>query len=153
LGALRPMSRRLRRHAKVLSAENIEYSTGVQEVALMAEESQVFGASPAYREAFYRQVDAVREPLLKTRFLTGATPSLYQSAAQLLLVLALIAVSFIETSQLATLGAVVLLLVRAQSYGQRVQQALTSVDEKVPFMNHLADAIDKYAANAQADGG
>src|SRR5690606_25851209 len=24
---------------------------------------------------------------------------------------------------------------------------------KVPFMNHLADAIDKYAANAQADGG
>src|SRR5690606_24753486 len=70
-----------------------------------------------------------------------------------LLVLALIAVSFIETSQLATLGAVVLLLVRAQSYGQRVQHALTSVDEKVPFMNHLADAIDTYAANKQSDGG
>lgn len=152
LGALRPLSRRLRRSAELLSAEYMDYSTGVQEVALMAEESQVFGASPAYRSAFYERVDAVRQPLLRTRFLTGVAPSLYQSAAQLLLVLALMAVSFIETSQLATLGAVVLLLVRAQSYGQRVQQALTSVDEKVPFMNHLADALDSYASNGQTDG-
>lgn len=152
LAALRPLSRRLRGHAKALSGENLEYAKGVQEIALMAEETQVFGASAAYRAEFYRQIDAVREPLLRTRFLTGATPSLYQSAAQLMLVLALVAVSFMEVTQLATLGAVVLLLVRAQSYGQRLQHALTAIDEKVPFMNHLADAIDTYAANRQQDG-
>lgn len=152
LMALRPLSRRLRRHAKALSAENIEYTKGVQEIALMAEETQVFGASADYRDAFYRQVDAVREPLLRTRYLTGATPSLYQSAAQIMLVLALFAVSSMDADQLATLGAVVLLLVRAQSYGQRLQAALTSIDEKVPFMNHLADAIDTYTQNRQHDG-
>ena len=152
LGALRPLSRRLRRHAKALSSENIEYAKSVQEVALMAEETQVFGASPAYRETFYRQIEGVRAPLLRTRYLGGAIPSLYQSIAQLMLVLALVAVSFMGVGRIATLGAVVLMLIRAQSYGQRVQQAVTSVDEKVPFMNHLADAIDTYTSNAQDSG-
>ena len=153
LAALRPLSARLRRSARALSQENIEYAQTVQEIALMAEETQVFGASAEYRRDFYDDVEKVRAPLLRTRYLAGAVPSLYQSAALLLLVLALAALSLIEVGDMATLGAVVLLLVRAQSYGQRVQASLTAIDEKVPFMVHLAEAIERYEANAQRDGG
>lgn len=153
LAAVRPLSRRLRRSAQALSGENIEYAQTVQEIALMAEETQVFGASPEYRETFYADVEKVRAPLLRTRYLAGAVPSIYQSAALLLLVLALAAVSRFDVGDMATLGAVVLLLVRAQSYGQRVQASLTAIDEKVPFMVHLADAIERYEAAAQRDGG
>ena len=150
--SLRPLSARLRRSAKALSTENIEYSKGVQEVVLMAEETEVFGASPTYRTSFYKLISHVRAPLLRTRFLSGAVPALYQSLALLVVVLALIAVSFVDASKIAALGAVVLLLLRSLTYGQQVQTALTGLDERIPFMDRLAQAMDHYDANPQQDG-
>ncbi|WP_226925446.1 ABC transporter ATP-binding protein [Georgenia thermotolerans] len=150
--ALRPLARRLREYARDFSAENIEYSQGVDEAVLIAEEVQVFGASPTYREAFYGLIDKVRLPALRTRFLAELVPGLFQSVALLLLVLALIAVSLVEASQFTTLGAVVLILVRALTYGQQVQSVATSMDEKIPFMQRLADAIERYVSHPQQDG-
>lgn len=149
---LRPLARRLRDQARKLSTENIEYSKGVQEVVLMAEETQVFGASPTYRDTFYRLVDRVRAPLLRSRFLAEAVPALFQSVALLLLVLALIVISLMDVGNLASLGAVVLILIRALSFGQQVQSVATSMDEKIPFMERLADALSQYSDHPQQDG-
>jgi ABC-type multidrug transport system fused ATPase/permease subunit len=151
--ALLPLARRLRSHAKALSTETVEFSNGVQEVVLIAEETQVFGATPAFRSSFYSLLNGVRAPMLRTRFLAGAVPALYQSMALLFLVLGLAAVSLIGTAQLATLGAVVLILIRALTWAQQVQSALTTLDERIPFMNRLADCIETYDANPQQDGG
>jgi ABC-type multidrug transport system fused ATPase/permease subunit len=150
--ALRPMSRVLQRTSKTLSSENIEYAKSTQEVAALAEETQVFGASETYRDRFYAQLRAVQRPFERVRFLSAAVPSLYQSVALLVLVLALAVVALLGTGNVATLGAVVLILVRAVTYGQRVQTAITSFDEKVPFMQHLADAIERYEAHPQRRG-
>ena len=149
---LRPAARRLRASATALSAENLEYSQGVQEVVLVAEESQVFGVSEDYRTSFYRSVDAVRRPLLRTRFLSTATPALFQSVALLLLVLALLVVSIAGSGSVASLGAIVLILVRALSFAQQLQQALANVNMLSPFMTRLAAAIANYDAHAREDG-
>ncbi|MGC5616764.1 ABC transporter ATP-binding protein [Georgenia sp. Z1491] len=150
--ALRPLARRLRRHAKALSGENIEYSKGVQEIVLVAEETEVFGASDTYRSGVYETIDNVRRPLLRTRFLSAAVPAVFQSAALLLLILALFAVSLTGVGQIATLGAVVLILFRTLTYAQQVQTAVTSLDERIPFMERLARALHRYEANPQQDG-
>lgn len=150
---LRPLAARLRRHAEALSLESMEFARGVQEIGLMAEEVQVFGASATYRRSFSQLVEKVRRPFLRTKFLSRAVPSLYQSMALLFLVLSLLAVAVIGLSDLATLGAVVLILVRSLTYGQQVQTAVTNVDAAVPFMNRFADAVDDLRANAQRDGG
>lgn len=150
--ALRPLAKVLRRSSKELSGENIEYSKTTQEVAVLAEETEVFGATDAYRQRFYSQLLAVQAPFQKVRFLAGAVPALYQSVALLVLVLALGVVAIMGAGDIATLGAVVLILVRAVAYGQRVQSAVTSIDEKIPFMNHLADAIELYESNRQVSG-
>lgn len=149
---LRPISRVLRRTSKVLSAENIEYAKSTQEVAALAEETQVFGATTAYREQFYAQLRAVQSPFERVRYLSNAVPSLYQSVALLVLILALAVVAVLGAGNIATLGAVVLILVRAVTYGQRVQTTISSFDEKVPFMEHLADAIERYEATPQTAG-
>jgi ATP-binding cassette, subfamily B, bacterial len=149
---LRPVARRLRRHAAALSTENIEYSKGVQEVVLMAEETEVFGASPTYLDSFHRQIDGIRQPMLRTRFLAQGVPALYQSVALLLLVLALGVIATVGMDEIAGLAAVVLILLRALTYGQQVQTALTGLDERVPFMHHLADAVERYNANPRQDG-
>lgn len=150
--ALRPMARNLRKSSTKLSNEALEYSKTTQDVASVAEEIQVFGASPAYRGAFYDQLRAVQKPFQHTRFMSQAVPALYQSTALLILVIALLVVSLSGAQSVTTLGAVVLMLVRAVTYGQRVQTSLTTIDEKVPFMLHLADAIERYEGNAEEPG-
>lgn len=151
-GALRPFSRRLRRYSRTLSAQNVEHSQSVQEVVAMAEETQVFGASDSYRQSFYSAVEQVRAPLVRTRFLSRAVPALYQSLALLLILAALLTVSFTEPTGIAALGAVVLILIRSLTYGQQMQSAITNMDELIPFMHRLADAIDRYTGSPQPDG-
>lgn len=150
--ALRPLSRTLRRNAKRLSAEAMEFTESVQELVLVAEETEVFGATPAYVDKFRDRVDAVRRPHARTRFLSGALPALYQSVALFMLVIALIAVSLAGTGQLAALAAVILMLIRALTYAQQIQTAVTAIDERVPFMNQVVDTLHRYKNNPQQNG-
>ncbi|WEV76947.1 ABC transporter ATP-binding protein [Janibacter cremeus] len=150
--ALRPLSRRLRKHAKRLSREVMSFTNTVQEVVQVAEETEVFGSTPRFRDAFRDQVEAVRRPYIRTRFMAVGLPGLYQSVALLLLVVALIAVGLVGTAELAALAAVILLLIRALTYAQQIQSAITTIDERVPFMNQIADALERYRRRPQQDG-
>lgn len=150
--ALRPLSRTLRRHAKELSAEAMQFTEKVQEVVFVAEEIEVFGATSSYTRGFRERIDAVRRPYARTRFLAIAVPAMYQSIALLMLVLALIAVSISGISQLAELTAVILMLIRALTYGQQIQTTLTAIEERLPFMNQIVDALRRYRESPQQDG-
>ena len=149
---MRPLAKRLRRSATALSEENIEYSKGMQEVVLLAEETQVFGATESYRDRFYSLIDEVRIPLLRTRFMAKAVPALYQSVALVMLMVALIVVSFAGAGQIAALGAVVLILVRSLTYGQQIQASISAMDELLPFLHRVGDAITHYGSHPQQDG-
>ncbi len=150
--ALRPLARRLRGNAKRLSREAMGFTESVQEIVLLAEEIEVFGATDSYVQGFHRQVDAVRRPHARTRFLSAALPALYQNIALVMLVLSLLAVSISGTGDLAALAAVILLLVRALSYAQQIQTAVTSIDERVPFMDQITEALERYRDHVQRDG-
>jgi ABC-type multidrug transport system fused ATPase/permease subunit len=149
---LAPLSRRLRRHGAELVAENVEFSEGVHEIVQMAEEIQVFGASKAYRDQVDQLIQRVRRPLLQTRFLTRAVPALYQSMAFLLIVIALAIVYLSGATAIASLGAVVLVLIRSLTYAQQIQTATTGLNELLPYMTKLSDALEEYAAHPQPDG-
>lgn len=150
--ALRPLARRLRKHAKRLSEEGMSFTNVVQEVVQVAEEREVFGATQSYRAAFHDHVEAVRVPHARTRFWAVGLPGLYQSVALLLLVVSLIAVAVSGVTRLEALAAVVLLLVRALTYAQQVQAALTNIDERVPFMHQIVDALERYRGTPQQEG-
>lgn len=149
---LRPLSGRLRQHAKTLSEEGMSFTNVVQEVVQVAEETEVFGSTPSYRARFHDQVEAVRRPHARTRFWAVGLPGLYQSVALLLLVVSLVVVALSGVTRLAALAAVVLLLVRALTYAQQVQAALSNIDERVPFMHQIVDALDRYRAAPQRTG-
>ncbi|WP_324275673.1 ABC transporter ATP-binding protein [Blastococcus brunescens] len=119
---------------------------------MMAEEIQVFGASPVYRRTVDELNRQVFRPMMMTRFLIRAVPALYQSLAFLLLILALAAVYLSGARAIAELGAVVLILVRSLAFGQQIQHSLRRLDELMPFMNRLRKALDHYAAHPRQDG-
>ena len=149
---LQPLSRRLRKTAKLLSREQVGFSGVVQDITRMAEETQVFGDSPSYHARVLEMNEKIRAPLVRTRFLARLVPVLYQSAALFLLLVALVAISFLDTNDFVALGAVVLLLVRSMNYGQQVLSALTKLDEVIPFMDRLRDTLDEYERNRRQDG-
>lgn len=150
--ALRPLSRMLRKSSREQSQENVSFTGAVQEIVHIAEETEVFGASEAYRSEVQRQVEAVRRPYAKTNFLAVAIPSLYQSVALVLLVIALITVSVSGVAHLAALAAVILMLLRALNYARQIQTAMSHIDERVSFMNQIVDALERYRSSPQQEG-
>ncbi len=71
-------------------------------------------------------------------------PNLYQSFIFLIIVLGLAAIHFAEVGKIASLGAVVLLLVRAGTYGQQLQTAWQQVRQALPFVQRLQSAERAY---------
>jgi ATP-binding cassette, subfamily B, bacterial len=149
---MRPLSRRTGGHSDELTRQATEYTQGSQEIVRLAEETQVFGASPDYRRRFTDQIESLRLPLLRTRYLSRLVPVLYQSLALTILLLALFVVSRATDAPLASLTAVVLLLVRSLAYGQELQASFTKMHELMPFMDRVRETIDRYRATPRQSG-
>src|SRR5262249_28119356 len=77
--------------------------------------------------------------------------SLYQSAVYVLLIGGLAVIYWIDRGGVASLGAVVLLLVRAGTYGNQAQNSYQVVRQALPFVERVQDAIERYQDAAQPD--
>jgi ABC-type multidrug transport system fused ATPase/permease subunit len=150
--ALRPLSRAGGRAARELSAAQLEHASGVSEATRLAEETQVFGVLSAQRSRLQQLIERNRQLFYRTQFTLRLVPSLYQSAVYLLLFGGLAVIYAVDRSGLASLGAVVLLLVRAGTYGNQAQNAYQVARQSVPFIERIHDATEAYRAAALRDG-
>ena len=141
---MRPLSSVGRRQARGLSETQVDYAAGVHEIVSVAEEANVFGAALAQQERLGALADATRHRFYTTQFLVRLVPGLYQSIVLLLLVGGLGVVSANGTGHLASLGAVVLVLVRASSYGQQLQGGYQGMHQALPFLDRISDADQVY---------
>ncbi|HWX95650.1 MAG TPA: ABC transporter ATP-binding protein [Solirubrobacteraceae bacterium] len=150
---LRPLRSLGSRRARELSAEQVRYAGGIAEANRLAEETQVFGVARAQFERISRLVGACRDLFLRTQVIAKLVPNLYQSFIYLMLVAALAALHAVGTGHAGSLGAVVLLLVRAAQNGQQVQANYQSLQQSLPFVDRLDRAQKRYAESSPADGG
>ena len=110
---LRPIDRLGRRAAEDMSQATIAHASAVSESVRLAQEAQVFGAAPAYRKRVGVLVDTVRVAFYRTQLTARVIGTVYQSLVIMLIVAGLAGLYLLGTSRLASLGAVVLMLVRA----------------------------------------
>lgn len=143
---MRPLNAEGRRQAGILSREQLAYASGVYEAVNLAEEAKVFGSTHVIEQHVQKLVERVRHRSFTTFFLVRLVPGLYQGAILLLLVGGLAAIGAIDHARIASLGAVVLLLVRASSYGQQVQAAYQIVCQTLPFVDRLSVAQRRYSS-------
>jgi ABC-type multidrug transport system fused ATPase/permease subunit len=149
---LRPLSRAGSRAARDLSAAQLEHASGVSEATRLAEETQVFGVLRAQRERLQHLIDRNRQLFFRTQFTVRLIPNLYQSAVYLLLFGGLAIIYVVDRSGLASLGAVVLMLVRAGTYGNQAQNAYQMTRQAIPFIERIQNAIDTYSDAAVQTG-
>lgn len=149
---LRPLSRAGHKAARDLSAAQIAHASGVGEATRLAEETQVFGVMPAQRDRLQALIDRARELYFRTQLTVRLVPSLYQSAVYLLLIGGLALIYSFDRGGLASLGAVVLLLVRAGTYGNQAQYAYQSIRQTVPFIERVQTAVAQYEEAGRPEG-
>jgi ATP-binding cassette, subfamily B, bacterial len=149
---LRPLSRAGTRAAHDLSAAQIEHAGAVSEATRLAEETQVFGVTAPQRSRVDELNERARHLFFRTQLTVRLIPSLYQSAVYVLLIGGLALIYWIDRGGVASLGAVVLLLVRAGTYGNQAQNSYQVVRQAMPFIERVQDAIERYQLAAQPDG-
>lgn len=152
-GILRPLGRLGNRRAHALSRASMNYAGEVSEVVRLAEEAQVFGVTVAQRHRLDRLVAAVRGHFFTIQLLARLVPGIYQSLIYLILVGGLATLYATGSGHVASLGAVVLLLVRAGSYGQQAQGAYQSMHQALPYAERLQEAQRGYDARRQPTDG
>jgi ATP-binding cassette subfamily B protein len=151
-GLLRPLNSLGARRARALSRAQIEYAGGIGEAIRVAQDTQVFGVGDAQRVRIERLVDAAHDLFYRTWMLSRLIPNLYQGAIYLLLVAGLFGLYALGSGHVASLGAVVLLLIRAGNNGQQVQGSYQGLRQSLPFIERLQAAQARYLQSSPPDG-
>ncbi len=149
---LRPMNALGHRRSRALSQAQMEYAGGIGEAVRVAEETHVFGVAAAQRQRIDTLVAAARDLFLRTQFIGRLVPGLYQGLIFLVIVLGLAGLYASDAGNVASLGAVVLLLVRAGSYGQQLQSSYQLIRQALPFVERLQEAERLYAESSSPSG-
>jgi ABC-type multidrug transport system fused ATPase/permease subunit len=151
--ALRPLGSIGRHSAKDLSQAQLGFAGGVSEAVRMAEATHVFGVGAAQRGRIHALVDSARAAFVRTQFVGAFLPALYQSLIYLTLIAGLGGLYATGVGNVAALGAVILIMVRAGSYGQQVQGSYQIVLQALPFAERLVEAERIYEEARDPDGG
>jgi len=149
---MRPLSRAGSRSARDLSAAQLAQAGGVSETTRLAEETQVFGVAAAQEKRVSSLIDRNNALLYRTQLAIRLVPSAYQGAVYLLLIGGLGLIYAVDKNGLAALGAVVLLLVRAGTYGNVAQNSYQVVRQSLPFVDRIHAAQNRYADAAVSEG-
>jgi ABC-type multidrug transport system fused ATPase/permease subunit len=150
---LRPIDRLGRAAARDQSQANMDHAGGVSEAVRLAEEMHVFGTAAAHRRRVGALIRTAREATFRTTLTNRLVNNVYQSLVIVLIVGGLAGLYLVRAGHLASLGAVVLMLVRASAYGQQFQYANHTLIQTMPYVDRLDNAVARYRASAPDDDG
>lgn len=150
--ALRPLSALGQRRSKELSKSQMDYARGVGEAVRMAEESHVFGVADRHRASLESLVDVTKELAFRAAVVNRLAPTLFQGLIYLTVVAGLAAIYLTDAGNVASLGAVVLLLIRGGTYGQQMQGAYQLLRQALPFVERIQGATASYEADCKKAG-
>lgn len=149
---MRPINAVGARHAREFSQAQMLHAGGVGEANRVAEETQVFGVADAQRNRIDKLIASAEYLFFRTQYIVRLVPNLYQSLVYLVLVGGLAIMYAAGTGHMASLGAVVLLLVRAGLYGQQIQGSYTVARQALPFVERLEETERRYATSTPTSG-
>jgi ATP-binding cassette, subfamily B, bacterial len=152
-GLLRPLNALGGRRARALSQSQMAYASGIGEAIRVAEETQVFGVAAAQRSRIGRLNTTAQNLFFNTQLIGRLIPNMYQSLIFLVLVAGLAGLYVTGSGDVASLGAVVLLMVRAGTYGQQVQSSYQLARQALPFVERLREVERRYVASSPVTGG
>lgn len=149
---LRPVSALARRNGTRQAAAGRRFAGAVSEAVGMAREVRTFGVSEPVLGRLHRLHAAQAEMYNRSRFLLLLAPQLYLSAALLVLIAGIALLGLRGVSTLDEVAPVVLLLLRALSYGQQAQSNFHQLNDLAPYVDELRLQRRLYEEDVATDG-
>lgn len=136
------------RLSKRLARQNMHLTTSyagmVAESVRLAQEVSVFDVGAEASERLAIKADEAERVGYRARFIGKLTPKAYQYIALALMAGGIAAASRFNTEDVGELGAIVLLLVRALTYGQQMSTSTQQLAECRPFIEEVEDQQKRY---------
>lgn len=149
---LRPLTRLVQSRSREHVIGNSAYAVNVTEAAELAREIRAFDVSDSVGHEMAMQTDEVGRLNFAAQRLAQIGSHVYRNVALLLVVTCMLVVYVFDVGDLANLGAVVLLLVRALTHSQRIQASIQQANEVVPYIEQLSRRQRLYLENAVTPG-
>lgn len=143
---LNPMTRYSRHQARAGVNANLQYATFVSETVRLVQEYLTFGVTPQITEIAADHARETVVPYRRGRFITRFMPGVYQTVAVLIAIGGLALANGQKDLDVAAVGAVVILLLRASSYSQSAQSSYHTMMELLPNAELVRGEFDKLEA-------
>lgn len=140
---LRPLRSAVRRQARRRAQVGMEFATTLGEISQVGLEMHVFAVQDQIANTAEHHVGRVRTVARRLAFLSGLVPIAYVCLGYLAVTVALAAVTRVDGLELSTIGAAMLVLIRALSYAQALQGSIVTVSSNRPFLVVLDDEIER----------
>lgn len=150
---LRPLAQRVRRATAAMSREHLEYAQEIHDLSESTQDLRVFGAAEIALDRLQTRSKRLARLKRRQHLLSGLMAPAYQYAGLSLILVAILFASRAQDLDVASLGAIALLLLRSLSYAQQIQNSYRGVIENVPFLERLEEAREEYRANQLPTGG
>jgi len=146
--AFLPLTRRMPQLSRKYLERNREVSRATSEAARMGQEIDAFNVASAVESELDEKNVKSGAVLRRFRFLMILIPASYQNAALAVVIGVIALIRTGGPTQLAAMGAVLMLLVRALIYARQIQNAAQASHELAPYALGLERDIDEMRNNA-----
>ena len=145
---LQPLRGSARRHSASFAESNAEFATGLTESASLLQVVRIFQIKDAIEKNLTDLSERAARRQRQTLIVSSSVSVVYQGFAMLLMVVGLGIASAANVSGVASLGAVVLIMLRSLTYAQGVQSGIQTLYQNVPYGEILAAERRRYSASA-----
>ncbi|KGN34714.1 ABC transporter ATP-binding protein [Knoellia sinensis KCTC 19936] len=147
-----PLRRRIRSGAVASAKSNLNFAGSISELGALAMEMHTFGVRKRFVERIDRDSDVTVETQRRVNFLTYALAPIYVSIAYSALLVGVGAFALVGSGELAVIGAVLLLMLRALAYGQQLTASMGALASHLPFLDSITSTTSFYENHADLSG-
>lgn len=148
----RPLRTVVRRRARTTAHANLELATTAGEISSFGMELHVFHAQDQAAELVGDRIETARYAARRSAFANNISSTLYSGMAYVALVIALSVIAISPVTSLASLGAVMLVMLRSLSYGQALQGSYIQILAALPSIEKLMQQIETLDSGLRRTG-
>lgn len=149
---LNPIRQRIRNHARDSADTDLDFATTIAELGALGQEMQTFGVRDRFEERLDEVIEATTEQQRRVQVLYGSLSPAYTSLAYAAIIGAVALLQVFGVDDFATVGAIMLLMLRSLSYGQQLAAVAGQLAASTPSLEQVDQTVARYRSR-QADVG
>lgn len=149
---LRPIRKRIERGSRKSLEQQVRFASSVAEVNTIGLEIQTFGVRTNVEETLDGIIHEYAAADRRMNLFAQALSPTYVSLAYGAVLLALAVIAGFSASSLASVGAVMLIMLRSLGYGQQLQAGAAALHQVLPFLHRLERETQTLTASASRQG-